>query len=191
MLQAAWLSLEGTGTHMPCIDFIPSRQYTASLGDAPDIVEAGQNEAAIGACSSGLEKSLTQSCGRARGMGKTCQYPTSPDAMPGHASHSLQAERAAHRKGFCGILTCQPSNPNRGIRRPPRRRKRAAHCEGVRPGKARVFTCLLAHIEAADYGAACRDQLAAQQERRCARLAPRLRPARRLQGRRAQGAPAA
>ena len=29
-----------------------------------------------------------------------------------------------------------------------------------------MFTCLLAHIEAADYGAACRDQLAAQQERR-------------------------
>ena len=40
------------------------------------------------------------------------------------------------------------------------------HCEGVRPGKARVFTCLLAHIESADYSAACREQLGAQQERR-------------------------
>lgn len=44
--------------------------------------------------------------------------------------------------------------------------ERAAHCQGVRPGKARVFTCLLSHIEAADYSTGCRDQLAAQQARR-------------------------
>ena len=44
--------------------------------------------------------------------------------------------------------------------------ERVVHCEGVRPGKARVFTCLLAHIESADYSAACREQLGAQQERR-------------------------
>ncbi len=44
--------------------------------------------------------------------------------------------------------------------------ERAAHCSDVRPGKARVFTCLLAHIESADYRPACRDQLSAQQARR-------------------------
>ena len=36
----------------------------------------------------------------------------------------------------------------------------------MRPGKARVFTCLLAHIESADYSARCRDQLSTQQARR-------------------------
>lgn len=44
--------------------------------------------------------------------------------------------------------------------------ERTAHCQGVRPGKARVFTCLLSHIESADYSTGCRDQLAAQQVRR-------------------------
>ena len=44
--------------------------------------------------------------------------------------------------------------------------ERAAHCADVRPGKARVFTCLLAHIESGDYRQACRDQLSAQQARR-------------------------
>lgn len=48
----------------------------------------------------------------------------------------------------------------------PGQAERAGHCEGVRPGKARVFTCLLANIEKADYSGACREQLAAQQERR-------------------------
>ena len=43
-----------------------------------------------------------------------------------------------------------------------------AHCADVRPGKARVFTCLLAHIDSADYRPACKDQLSAQQERRVA-----------------------
>ncbi len=44
--------------------------------------------------------------------------------------------------------------------------ERAAHCQGVRPGKARVFTCLLAHVEAGDYSAGCKEQLAAQQSKR-------------------------
>jgi hypothetical protein len=44
--------------------------------------------------------------------------------------------------------------------------ERAAHCDGVRPGKARVFTCLLAHMESTDYTAACKEQLSKQQERR-------------------------
>ncbi len=44
--------------------------------------------------------------------------------------------------------------------------ERAAHCSDVRPGKARVFTCLLAHIESEDYRQGCRDQLSAQQARR-------------------------
>ena len=44
--------------------------------------------------------------------------------------------------------------------------ERAAHCADVRPGKARVFTCLLAHIESEDYRPGCRDQLSAQQARR-------------------------
>ncbi len=48
----------------------------------------------------------------------------------------------------------------------PLQAERAAHCQGVRPGKARVFTCLLSHIESADYSTGCRDQLAAQQARR-------------------------
>ena len=44
--------------------------------------------------------------------------------------------------------------------------ERAAHCADVRPGKARVFMCLLAHIESADYRPGCRDQLSSQQQRR-------------------------
>lgn len=44
--------------------------------------------------------------------------------------------------------------------------ERAAHCQGVRPGKARVFTCLLSHVEAGDYSAGCKEQLAAQQSKR-------------------------
>ncbi|CAL5218414.1 g90 [Coccomyxa viridis] len=44
--------------------------------------------------------------------------------------------------------------------------ERAAHCSDVRPGKARVFTCLLAHIEIGDYRQSCQDQLSAQQARR-------------------------
>ena len=44
--------------------------------------------------------------------------------------------------------------------------ERAAHCADVRPGKARVFMCLLARIESADYRPGCRDQLSSQQQRR-------------------------
>ena len=44
--------------------------------------------------------------------------------------------------------------------------ERAAHCADVRPSKARVFMCLLAHIESADYRPGCRDQLSSQQQRR-------------------------
>ena len=48
----------------------------------------------------------------------------------------------------------------------PVQAERAAHCADVRPGKARVFMCLLAHIESADYRPGCRDQLSSQQQRR-------------------------
>ena len=40
------------------------------------------------------------------------------------------------------------------------------HCEGVRPGKARVFNCLLSAAGYADFSGACRDQLARGQARR-------------------------
>ena len=44
--------------------------------------------------------------------------------------------------------------------------ERAVHCEGVRPGKARVFNCLLSAAGYADFSGACRDQLARGQARR-------------------------
>ncbi len=44
--------------------------------------------------------------------------------------------------------------------------ERAVHCEGVRPGKARVFNCLLAAAGYADFSGACREQLARGQARR-------------------------
>ena len=40
------------------------------------------------------------------------------------------------------------------------------HCEGVRPGKARVFNCLLAAAGYADFSGACREHLARGQLRR-------------------------
>ena len=44
--------------------------------------------------------------------------------------------------------------------------ERAVHCEGVRPGKARVFNCLLAAAGYADFSGACREHLARGQLRR-------------------------
>ncbi|KAK9821811.1 hypothetical protein WJX81_008502 [Elliptochloris bilobata] len=44
--------------------------------------------------------------------------------------------------------------------------ERAVHCEGVRPGKARVFNCLLAAAGYADLSGACREHLARGQLRR-------------------------
>ncbi len=69
------------------------------------------------------------------------------------AVHALQTDfnmHGTHRQEYIMLLQAE----------------RAAHCSDVRPGKARVFTCLLAHIESGDYRQGCRDQLSAQQARR-------------------------
>lgn len=46
------------------------------------------------------------------------------------------------------------------------KQERAAHCKGVRPGKSRVYNCLLTNSDSVDFSAACKDQMIAQQAKR-------------------------
>jgi len=78
-------------------------------------------------------------------------------------------ERCAMRPRACRAHACDPcrrppaAGPSAGRRA---QAERAVHCEGVRPGKARVFNCLLAAAGYADFSGACREQLARGQARR-------------------------
>jgi Golgi apparatus protein 1 len=44
--------------------------------------------------------------------------------------------------------------------------ERAAHCKGVRPGKSRVYSCLVSNSDKVDFTEACKDQLTSQQKKR-------------------------
>lgn len=44
--------------------------------------------------------------------------------------------------------------------------ERSAHCKGVRPGKSRVYNCLLTNSDSVDFSMACKEQLTAQQAKR-------------------------
>ena len=44
--------------------------------------------------------------------------------------------------------------------------ERSAHCKGVRPGKSRVYNCLLTNSDSVDFSVACKEQLIAQQAKR-------------------------
>lgn len=46
------------------------------------------------------------------------------------------------------------------------KQERAAHCKGVRPGKSRVYNCLLTNSDSVDFSVACKEQLIAQQAKR-------------------------
>jgi Golgi apparatus protein 1 len=46
------------------------------------------------------------------------------------------------------------------------KKERAAHCADVRPGKARVFNCLLANSDEVDFTDTCQATLQAQEEKR-------------------------
>ena len=44
--------------------------------------------------------------------------------------------------------------------------ERGAHCKGVRPGKSRVYNCLLTNSDSVDFTEACKEQLMGQQAKR-------------------------